>query len=97
VLRLRDWHENLKELKAEHELSWINRLEEVEKYKKEAKRCKNEANRYNNEAEKCRDEAEEYTFKLCGQTDKFRSVERKYQIALVYTWVMLMWLLDVIK
>jgi hypothetical protein len=79
VSRLRDWHENLKALKAEHELSRINRLDEVGKYK--------------NEVEKCRAEAEKYKFKLQRQKDKFRSVERKYQIALVYSWVMLMWLL----
>jgi hypothetical protein len=79
VSRLRDWHENLKALKAEHELSRINRLDEVGKYK--------------NEVEKCRAEVEKYKFKLCRQNDKFRSVERKYQIALVCSWVMLMWLL----
>lgn len=50
VSKLRDWHENLKALKAEHEQSRINRLEEVEKY--------------NNEVEKCRAKAEKYKFKL---------------------------------
>jgi hypothetical protein len=79
VLRLRDWHENLKALKAEHELSRINSLEEDEKYK--------------NEVEKCKAEAEKYKFKLCRKNDKFRSVERKYQITFVCSWVMLMWLL----
>jgi predicted nucleotidyltransferase len=73
VSRLRDWDENLK---AEHELSRINRLDEVGKY--------------NNEVEKCMAEAEKYKFKLQRQKDKFRSVERKYQIALVCSWVMLM-------
>jgi hypothetical protein len=79
VSRLRVWHENLKALKAKHELSRISRLYEIEKYK--------------NEVEKCRTEAEKYKFKLQRQKDKFRLVERKYQIALVCSWVMLIWLL----
>jgi hypothetical protein len=86
VSRLRDWHENLKALKAEHELSRINRLDEVGKYKNEVEKCRAEV-------EKCRAEVEKYKFKLQRQKDKFRSVERKYQIALVCSWVMLMWLL----
>jgi len=93
VSRLRDWHENLKALKAEHELSRINRLDEVGKYKNEVEKCRAEVEKCRAEVEKCRAEVEKYKFKLQRQKDKSRSVERKYQIALVCSWVMLMWLL----
>jgi lipid II:glycine glycyltransferase (peptidoglycan interpeptide bridge formation enzyme) len=90
VSRLRKWH---KSLKAEWEVSGTKISDEVNKYKCEAERCKNEVDKCRNEADKCRNEAKKCKSKLGRQKMKFRLVERKYQFALVCSWVIFLLLL----
>jgi predicted RNase H-like nuclease (RuvC/YqgF family) len=85
--RLRKWHDSLK---VDREQSGTKISAEVGKYKTEAERCKIEAERSKNEADKCRNEVEKYKSKVDKQKKKIRAVERKYQFALLCSWMIFM-------
>jgi predicted nucleotidyltransferase len=85
--RLRKWHDSLK---VEREQSGTKISAEVDKYKTEAERCKIEAERSKNEADKCMNEVKKYKSKVDKQKKKIRAVEKKYQFALLCSWMIFM-------